>query len=129
MLVVLWSRRKDVEEPLARVANLQYTGHVATPVAVVGRAPDRAQPVIVQDLEALLTQLVGSEDVIHVVYRQELLDYLRAKGVACPAGAEGELVSLGVWVGPYKVGHGAFMGDFAEAVDDDDLVDRVDGGG
>ena len=70
-----------------------------------------------------------AQDVVHVVDGEELFDDLRAKGVAGAARREGELVAFGVGVGPDEVGHGAFVGDFAEAVDDLDLVDGVDGGG
>ena len=62
----------------------------------------------------------------HAVYLEELLDYLCAECVASPTGREGKFVAFGVRIGPDKVGHGAFMGDFAEAIDDFDLVDGVD---
>lgn len=98
--VILRRRRKDVEETLAVQANLQHAGHVTAPVAVIRRAPDGAQAVIVQDLEPLLAQLVGAEDVAHAVDGQEFLDHLRAECVACAAWRQGELVSFGVGIGP-----------------------------
>lgn len=66
---------------------------------------------------------------VHPVDLEEFAHYLRAESVAGTAGGEGEFVAFWVWVGPDEVGHGAFVGDFAEAVNDFDLVDRVDGRG
>jgi len=64
-----------------------------------------------------------AQDVRHAVYFQKLPDDLRAEGVACAAGREGEFVALGIWVGPDEVGHGSFVGDLSEAVYDLYLVD------
>lgn len=64
----------------------------------------------------------------HAVDLEELFDDLGAEGVAGAAGAEAELVALAVRVAPDEVGHGALVGDLAEAVDDLDLVDGVDAG-
>jgi hypothetical protein len=127
VLIILRCRRKDIEEAFPRVADLKHRCHVPAPVAVVGRAPDGAQPVVVEDLVAFLAELVRPQDVRHVVDGEELLDDLRAEGVACAARREGKFVTVRVWVGPDQVGHGAFVGDFAEAVDDFDLVDGMYG--
>lgn len=126
--IVLGGSVEDVEEALACVADLEHAGHVAAAVAVVGGAPDGAEAVVVQDLVALLAQLVGAQDMRHIVDLEELLDDLGAEGVAGAAGAEAELVALAVRVAPDEVGHGALVGDLAEAVDDLDLVDGVDAG-
>lgn len=64
----------------------------------------------------------------HAIDGQELLNHLSAERVASAAGREGELVLFRVRVGPDEVGHGSLVGDLAEAVDDFDLVDAVDGG-
>lgn len=128
MDVVLRRRIEDIEIPFARVTHLQHTSQIATAVAVVGRAPHRAQPVIVQNLVALLAQLVSAQDVRHAIDLEELAHDLRAEGVPGPARRQRELVALGVRVRPDQVGHGALVGDLAEAVDDLDLVDGVDGG-
>lgn len=81
-LVVLGRGGEDVEEALARVADLEHAGHVTAAIAVVGRAPDGAEPVVVEDLVPFLAELVRPEDVAHVVDGQELLHHLRAEGVA-----------------------------------------------
>ena len=86
MLVILRRRSKDIKEPLPGIANLQHARHVTASVAVIRRTPHRAQSIVVQNLVALLTQLVGAQDVVHVVDGQEFLNNLRAKGVARPAG-------------------------------------------
>ena len=126
MQIILRRRVKDVEEPLPLIANLEHARHVPAPVAVIRRAPDRAQVIVVQDLVALLTELVRAEDVVHPVNVEELLDDLRAERVSRAAGREGELVPLRVRVTPDQVRHGALVRDLAEAVDDLDLVDAVD---
>lgn len=126
MHVILRSRSKDIEEALATIADLEHAGHVAASIAIVGGAPYRAQSVVVEDLESLLTELVGAEDMGHVVDGQEFLHHLGSKGVAGAAGGEGEFVSVGVGVGPDEIGHGAFVGDLAESVYDFDLVYGVD---
>lgn len=64
-----------------------------------------------------------------VVDLEELFDDLSAECVTCPARRKREFVSVGIRVGPDKVSHRAFVGDFAESVDYFDLVDGVDGGG
>lgn len=125
MHIVLRRGVKDVEEPLALIADLEHARHVPAPVAVVRRAPDRAQPVVVQDLIALLTELVRAEDVGHFVDVQELLHYLCAKGVARAAWGQRELIPLGIRVTPHQICHWAFVRDLSEAVDDFDLVDAV----
>lgn len=86
MNIILGSGRKDVEETFTRVANFKHAGHVATTVTVVGRAPDSAEAVIVEDLEALLTELVSAQDMRHVVDSQELLNDLCAKSIPRAAG-------------------------------------------
>lgn len=126
MQIILRRRVKDVEESLPLIANLEHARHVPASVAVVRRAPDGAQPVIVQDLIPFLTELVRAEDVVHPVDVEELLHNLRAERVPRAAGREGELVALRVRVAPDKVGHGSLVRDLAEAVDDLDLVDAVD---
>lgn len=125
MQVVLRRGRKHVEEPLALIAYLQDAGHVAAAIAVVGCAPDGAQAVIVEDLKAFLAELVGTEDMRHVIYCQKLFDDLSAEGIAGAARGETEFVSVCVRVGPDEVGHRSFVGYFAEAVDDFNLIDRV----
>lgn len=128
MHVILGGSIEDVEEALARIADLEHAGHIAAAVAVIGGAPDGAQAVVVQNLVALLTQLMGTQDVRHAVDLEELADDLGAKGVAGAAGAQAELVALAVGVAPDEVGHGALVGNLAEAVDDFDLIDGVDAG-
>ena len=126
VLVVFRGGSEHIEEAFAGVTDLQHAGHVSASVAVVGRAPHGAQPIVVEHLEALLTQLMGSQDVVHIVHCEELLNHLGAECISSTARGEAELVPLGIGVGPYKVGHGSFVGDLPEAVDNLDLIDRVD---
>lgn len=129
MQIVLRRRIKHIKEPLPLIRHLQHTRHIPAPVAIIRRAPHRAQPVLVQHLIPFLAQLVRPQDVVHPVDVQELAHDLRAECVPRPARRQAEFVAFGVGVGPDEVGHGAFVRDFAEAVDDADLVEGVDGGG
>ena len=128
MQIILRRRVKHIEVPVPLIANLEHARHVPAPVAVVGRAPDGAQPVIVQDLIALLAELVRAEDVVHSVDVEELPDHLRAERVPCASGREGELVALRVRITPDQVRHGSLVRYLAEAIDDFDLIDAVDAG-
>ena len=126
--IILRRRIKHIEVPVPLIAHLEHARHVPAPIAVIRRAPDGAQPVIVQDLIALLTELVRAEDVVHLVDVEELLDDLCAEGVSCASGREGELVALRVRIAPDQIGHGSLVRYLAEAIDDFDLVDAVDAG-
>lgn len=53
-------------------ADLQYARAVPASIAVVGRGPHRAEPVVEQDGEALHAELVRAQDVLHVVGLEEL---------------------------------------------------------
>ena len=126
--IILRRRIKHIEVPLPLIAHLEHARHIPAPIAVIRRAPDGAQPVIVQNLIALLTELVRAEDVIHFVDVEELLDHLCAKRVSCASGREGELIALRVRITPYQIGHGSLVRYLPEAIDDFDLIDTVDAG-
>ena len=128
MQIILRRRIKHIEVPVPLIANLEHARHIPTPIAVVRCAPDGAQPVIVQDLIALLTELVRAEDVVHLVDVEELLDHLRAERVPCASGRQGEFVALRVRITPYQICHGSLVRYLPEAVDDFDLIDAVDAG-
>lgn len=97
--LVLGCRVEDVEEPLSAGRHLEDTGHIPAPVAVVWRAPDCRELVVELDGEALHAQLVGAEDMVHAVQREELLDDRRAECISCSSGCQ--LLSLLDWpVGP-----------------------------
>ena len=127
MQIVLRRRIKDVEEPLHLIADLEHARHVPTPVAVIRRAPYRAQPIVIEHLIPLLTQLMRAQDMRHLIDVEELFHHLRPKRIPGPAGRERKLIPLGVRIAPDEVGHGPLVRDLAEAVDDFDLVDAVDG--
>ena len=126
--IILRRRIKHIEVPVPLIAHLEHARHVPAPVAVIRRAPDGAEPVVVQNLIALLTELVRAEDVVHFVDVEELLDYLGAERVSCASGREGKLITLRVRIAPYQIGHGSFVRYLPEAIDDFDLVDAVDAG-
>lgn len=129
MHVVVWARIEDIEKAFAGVTNFQHASHVPAAVAVVWCTPYSAEPVVKQDLEAFLAELVRTQDVRHGVDFEELLDHLRPKRVSGSSWAKRELVALGVGVAPDKIGHGPLVGYFTEAVDDFDLINGVDRGG
>lgn len=62
----------------------------------------------------------------HPVHLEELLDDLRAESVSRTAWRQAELVTFRVGVAPYEVGHGPFVRNLTEAVNDLDLVYAVD---
>lgn len=64
----------------------------------------------------------------HLVYVEEFVDDLCAECITSSSGTERELVSVWVWITPYQICHRSFVWDLAEAVDDLDLIDRVDRG-
>ena len=101
MQIILRRRVEDIEEPFRLIAHLEHARHVAAPVAVIRGAPDGAQPVFVEDLVALLAELVRAQDVVHLVDVEELLDHLGAERVARAAGGEGEFIPLRVRVAPH----------------------------
>lgn len=86
MQIILRRRIKHIEDPVPLIAHLEHARHVPAPIAVIRRAPDGAQPIVVQDLIALLTELVRAEDVAHLVHAEELPDHLCAKRVSCASG-------------------------------------------
>lgn len=63
----------------------------------------------------------------HLVHVEELIDDLCAECITGSPGTERELISIRIWVTPDQICHRSFVWDLAEAVDDLDLVDRVDG--
>ena len=63
----------------------------------------------------------------HLVHVEELIHNLCAECITSSPGTEREFVSIRVWITPDQVCHRSFVGDLAEAVDDLDLIDRVDG--
>lgn len=129
MQVILRRSSKHIKHPLARRLHLQHTSHIPAAITVIGRTPHGTELVVVQHLKAFLAELMSAQDVVHPVDLEEFAHDLRTKRVAGAARGEGEFVAFWVGVGPDEVGHGAFVGDFAEAVDDFDLVNGVDGRG
>lgn len=125
MQIVLRRRIKDIEKPLPLIADLEHARHVPTPVAIVGRAPDGAQSIVIEDLISLLTELVRAEDVGHFVDVQELLDDLCAESVARASRRQRELIPLGIGIAPDQICHGTLVRNLPEAIDDLDLVDAV----
>ena len=59
----------------------------------------------------------------HAINLEELAYNLRPKGIPRSAWGEGELITFRVRIRPDEISHGAFVGNFTEAVDDFDLVD------
>lgn len=96
------------------LSHLQNTRQIPTSIAIVRRAPDSAESVVVETLIAFLAELMRSEDMRHGVDVEEFGDDGGAERVSGTAGGEEELVAVGVGVGPDEVGHGAFVGDFWE---------------
>jgi hypothetical protein len=125
---VLRSCIKDIPLSLSSGADLENTSLISASVAVVGSAPDGGQPVVEHDHVPFITELVSAENVCHGVDLEEFFDDLSAKGVTSSSWTQREFVSIGVGVAPNQVGHGAFVRDLPEAVDDLDLINAMDAG-
>lgn len=89
--LVLWCGLKDVEVhgTLAR-ADFEDARRVAATVAVIRGGPDGGEVVVEQDAVALHAELVGAQDVGHVVCFQEFSDDAGAKGVSGTAARDEE---------------------------------------
>lgn len=126
VLFILRSSHKGVEMFRAPWPDFQYRRHIATAITIIRRTPNRRQLVIVQNTEPLHAQLMRTQNVVHVVPLQEMIDDGRAESVPCAPGRDCEFFFVRIGIGPDQVGHGTFVWDFSEAVDDFDLVYVVD---
>ncbi|KAG7730348.1 hypothetical protein KL933_000143 [Ogataea haglerorum] len=108
------------------VVERQHGSHVAAPVAVVGRRPDGHEAAVEHLLVALHDQLVGAGNQTEAVFEQKPLGLGVAEQVARAARRHrpGRDVFLGV--GPQQVAHEPVVRDLLFAVDQPDLVDRLD---
>lgn len=66
-----------------------------------------------------------TQDVVHAVYFQELLDHLRTECVSCSSWTQAEFISFAVRIRPHQISHGTLVGNFPESIDDLDLVNAV----
>mmetsp|Transcript_7641 Transcript_7641/g.22879 ORF Transcript_7641/g.22879 Transcript_7641/m.22879 type:complete len:248 (-) Transcript_7641:431-1174(-) len=114
---------EDLELAVQLFVQLQNAGHVATPVAVVGRAPHRDQLLVEHPLVALHHQLVRPCDEVQAVDVVELLADVAAEEVPRPPRAQPPSYHL-LRVRPKQVAHGALVGNLLLPVDQPDLVDR-----
>ena len=124
-MFILGRRIEDVKVAFVRRTNLQHAGHVTTPIAVVWRAPHCTEQIVKQHLISFVAELVRAQNMALAVKVQKFAHYLRTKCIACAPRTQTKLVLFGIWVTPYKIRHGPFMGYLAEAIDDLDLIDAV----
>lgn len=109
----------------AVLADLHDRGDVAAAVAVVWRRPYGDNALLEHLLVALHDELVGARDHGQVVPVVELADDAGAEEEAGTARGEAPTFDI-IWVGPEKITHGTFVGDFLFAVEQADLVEGVD---
>jgi hypothetical protein len=128
MYFVLGSGIKDVPLSLSCRADLEDASLVSTSVAIVGCAPDGGQSVIEHDHVPFITELMCAENVYHRINLKELLDDLCAKGITGSSRTQRELVAVGVRITPHQVGHGTFVRNLSEAIDNLDLINAMDAG-
>ncbi len=126
MRLILRRGIKDIKKPFSRIPDLEHARHVPAAIAIIGRTPHRTESVVIQHLVPLLTELMCSEDMRHGVDVQEFAHDLGPESISCSSRGEGELVPFRVGIGPDEIGHGSFVGNLAEAIDDFDLVDGMD---
>ncbi|GMF86772.1 unnamed protein product [Aspergillus oryzae] len=129
MGIVLRGCVEDVEKPLAGIANFEDARKITASIAVVRCTPHGTEPVIVENLIPLLTQLVRPQNMGHAIDFEEFPDNLRTECIPSSPWRKGELISFGIRVGPDQIGHGAFMRDLTKTVNDFNLVYGVDGRG
>lgn len=101
MDIIFRSRVEHVEESLARITYFQDASQISAPVAVIGGTPDRAQPVVVENLITLLTELMCSQDMRHAIHLEEFANHLRTERISSPSGRKGELVPVCIGIRPY----------------------------
>mmetsp|Transcript_20571 Transcript_20571/g.52340 ORF Transcript_20571/g.52340 Transcript_20571/m.52340 type:complete len:241 (-) Transcript_20571:499-1221(-) len=108
---------------------LEDRGHVAAAVAVVGRRPHRDERLVGEHvLVALHHKLVGARDEVDGVGRVELRHHIATEQVPRATGGEPPAINV-LRVGPHEIAHRSIVRHLLLAVDDADLVERVDGGG
>ena len=125
VLIIFRCCLKYIKEPFTRVTDLQYTGHIATTIAVIRSAPDGAQSVVIQYLISFLTELVSPQDVRHRIYVEKFPDDLGTKCVTCSPWAKAELISIWIWIAPDQVRHRPLVGYLSEAINDLDLIQAM----
>lgn len=125
MQVILWRSIEHVERTLPGIADLQYTCHVTTAIAVIGRAPYCAELVIIEFLVSLLAKLMSAQNMGHRIEFQEFPNDLCSKGISRTSGRKRELITFWVWIGPDQICHRTLVWYLAETVNDLDLIDGV----
>jgi hypothetical protein len=128
MYFVLGSGIKDIPFSLSCRADLEDASLVSTSVAIVGCTPDGRQSVVEHDHVPFVTKLMCAENVYHGVDLEEFLDDLCAKCITGSSWTQGELVAVGVRITPDQIGHGTFVRNLSEAIDDLDLIDAMNAG-
>ena len=61
-------------------------GHISTPIAIVGRAPNGDQSFVKMLLIPLHNQLMRSEDSVNIIFVVEFLDDIFSEEKACASG-------------------------------------------
>ncbi|KAG7872084.1 hypothetical protein KL916_003422 [Ogataea parapolymorpha] len=108
------------------VVERQHGGHVAAAIAVVGRRPHGHEAAVKHLFVALHDQLVGARNETEVVLEQESLGFGVAKQVAGSARRHRPGRDVFFRVRPQQVAHEPVVRDLLFAVDQPDLVDRLD---
>ena len=109
------------------LVELEYGGHVAAAVAVVGRRPDGQHGLVEVPLVALHDELVGATNEVDVVGVVELSDHVAAEQVAGAARTHAPADDL-LRVGPKQIANGALVRHLLLAVDGAYLIESGDGG-
>lgn len=105
------TRATDLEGAEQALVHAHHGASVVELAAVVGRAEQRNELALREELVAVLDDLVGSADQIHVVFLQEARDDVWAEGeghatvILRPAG------NILVWIRPEEIAQEAAVGD------------------
>jgi hypothetical protein len=79
--------------------------------AVVGRAEQRNELALGEELVAILDDLVGTANEVHVVFLEEARDDVWTKGERDTAVVLGPAGDILVWIGPEEIAEKAAVGD------------------
>lgn len=127
VMLIFRRRFERVEVACPIRSHFQDRCKVPTSVAIVGCRPHRTEPIIVQDIVALHTQLMRSQDVRHMIAFKKVLDDGGTKRITSTARRYSKLFLIRIRIRPNKIRHSSLMRDFAEPIQDLDLINVMDG--
>lgn len=106
---------------------LHYGSLIAASVAIVRRAEDGYDILLVAPIVALHDQLMCSGNQGKPIGLVELFGNVVTKRIASSSGGYSPTVSV-IRIGPKQVAHRAFVGNLLNSIQRSNMIERVDGG-